>query len=162
MMGIRVLTLMGSISPFFRRFWPFLRDKIGTTFDQFHQFSSLPHGFSSFFVTLIPMIDSPSRLGDFWPISLLGSFYKFLAKKNVGRLSGATDKLISPNQSTFLECRLLVDGVFAMNELVDLAKKSKKSCFIFKVDFEKAFDSVSWYFLDNMHSYFGFNDKWKG
>jgi len=30
-----------------------------------------------------------------------------------------------------------------VNEVVDLAKKSKKECLIFKVDFEKSYDSVS-------------------
>lgn len=49
-----------------------------------------------------------------------------------------------------------------MKELVDLAKKSKKYFFIFKVDFDKSYDSVSWTFMDYMISNFGFNDKWKG
>ena len=31
----------------------------------------------------------------------------------------------------------------AVNEVVDLAKKSKQDCLIFKVDFEKAYDLVS-------------------
>lgn len=42
---------------------------------------------------------------------------------------------------------------------MDLAKKSKKSCFSFKVDFEKDYDLVSWYFLDYMLYRSGFNDK---
>lgn len=46
-----------------------------------------------------------------------------------------------------------------MSELVDLVKKSKKSCLIFKVDFEKAYNSVSWSFLDYVLSHFGYNDK---
>lgn len=48
-------------------------------------------------------------------------------------------KLIFSNQYVFLKGMLLVDGVVAVNELVDLAKCSKKSCLIFKVDFEKAY-----------------------
>jgi hypothetical protein len=31
----------------------------------------------------------------------------------------------------------LVDGVVAVNEIIDLAKRSQKECLIFKVDFEK-------------------------
>lgn len=48
-----------------------------------------------------------------------------------------------------------------MNELVDLVKCRKKSCLLFKVDFEKAYDSVSWSFIDYMLSRFEFNDKWR-
>jgi len=35
-----------------------------------------------------------------------------------------------------------VDGVVAVNEIIDLARKSRRECLIFKVDFEKACDSV--------------------
>jgi hypothetical protein len=61
----------------------------------------------------------------------------------------------------FLKGRLLVDGVLVVNEVVDLAKKSGKDCLIFKVDFEKAYDSVDWSFLDYMLGRFGFSDKWR-
>ncbi|PNY12727.1 ribonuclease H [Trifolium pratense] len=71
------------------------------------------------------------------------------------------DSLISKNQSAFLKGRLLVDGVLAINEVVDWVKKKKKECLIFKVDFEKAYDSVSWSFLDYMLRGFGFGEKWR-
>jgi hypothetical protein len=53
-----------------------------------------------------------------------------------------------------------VDGVVAVNEVIDVARKLKKKCLIFKVDFEKAFDSVSWVFLEYMLVRLGFSDKW--
>jgi hypothetical protein len=56
---------------------------------------------------------------------------------------------------------LLVDGVLVVNEMVVLAKKSGRGCLIFKVDFEKAYDSVEWSFLDYMLERFGFSDKWR-
>lgn len=59
-------------------------------------------------------------------------------------------KLISLNQSTLLKARFLIDGVVALIELMDMVKKRKNLCFIFKVDFEKAYDLVSWSFLDYM------------
>lgn len=59
-------------------------------------------------------------------------------------------KLISLNQSTLLKVRFLIDGVVALIELVGMVKKRKNLCFIFKVDFEKAYDLVSWSFLDYM------------
>ncbi|XP_071715249.1 uncharacterized mitochondrial protein AtMg01250-like [Rutidosis leptorrhynchoides] len=33
---------------------------------------------------------------------------------------------------------------------------------MFKVDFEKAFDSLSWEFLDDMMGFMGFGVKWRG
>jgi hypothetical protein len=48
-----------------------------------------------------------------------------------------------------------------VNEVVDMAKRSGRSCLIFKVDFEKAYDSVEWSFLDYMLDRFGFCAHWK-
>lgn len=96
-MRISVLIPMNSISPFFRRFWPFLLGEIKTMFEQFHKFFSLQHGFSSFFATLTPKIDYHSHIGYFRPISFVGSFYKLLGKVLVERFSSVMDKLISFN-----------------------------------------------------------------
>ncbi|MCI00949.1 LINE-1 reverse transcriptase like, partial [Trifolium medium] len=71
------------------------------------------------------------------------------------------DKLISPNQTTFIQGRQLVGGVVAVNEIIDLAKKFRKECLIFKVDFEKAYDSLSWGFLEYMMRRFGFGLRWR-
>lgn len=76
------------------------------------------------------------------------------------RLTRVMDKLISPNQSTFLKGCLWVYGVVVLNELVDFTKKIKKECLIFKMDFEKAYNFVNWIFLDNMLARFGFSVKW--
>lgn len=44
--------------------------------------------------------------------------------------------------------------------MVDLAKRSKKEFFIFKVDFRKAYDSISSKFLEYMKVRHGFCPKW--
>jgi hypothetical protein len=66
--------------------------------------------------------------------------------------------LVAHTQSAFIKGRNLVDGVLVVNEVVDLAKKSGKECLIFKVDFEKAYDSVEWSFLEYMLRRFGFDE----
>jgi len=53
-----------------------------------------------------------------------------------------------------------VDGVLVVNELVDYAKRAKKECLIFKVDFEKAYDSVDRGFLEYMLNMVGMGRKW--
>lgn len=71
------------------------------------------------------------------------------------------NKLIFPSQSAFLKGRMLIDGVMVINELVDLARRSRKVCLIFKVDLEKTYDLVSWSFLKYMLIRFDINDKWR-
>jgi hypothetical protein len=53
-----------------------------------------------------------------------------------------------------------LDGVVVLNEIIDLAKREKDECFLFKVDFERAYDTVSWRFLERMMVKMGFSECW--
>jgi hypothetical protein len=82
-----------------------LKDEVDSMFQQLFHTATLPRGFSSYFITLIPKVPSPSRIGDFRPISLLGSLYKLVAKVLAARLAPVMDKLIASNQSAFIKER---------------------------------------------------------
>jgi hypothetical protein len=146
---------------FFKHFWYLVKNKIRIFFDQFHGNGALPRGLLSYFVALIPKVKNPSCVKEFRPISLLGSLYKLLSKVLAAHLSKVMNPIISASQSAFLKGRHLVEGVLIINEVVDLAKRKKKECLILKVDFEKAYDSVDWGFLDYMLVRCGFCDKWR-
>ncbi|MCH86627.1 LINE-1 reverse transcriptase like, partial [Trifolium medium] len=126
---------------FLKKFWDLLKGDFRIMFDQFHGNSCLPKSFLSYFVTLVPKVNSPSNISDFRPISLIGCLYKLIAKVLAKRLAKVIDSVVALNQSAFIKGRNLVDGVLVVNEVVELAKKTKRECLIFKVDFEKAYDS---------------------
>ena len=69
--------------------------------------------------------------------------------------------LIDERQSAFIKDRHILHGTLILNEAVEEAKKCKKPALVFKVDFEKAYDSVSWSFLDYMLDRMGFNLTWR-
>lgn len=118
-------------------------------------------GSNTSFLVLIPKRDNPVGLNDYRPISLVECISKVLAKLLVERLSKVMSSIISKSQTTFLKGRNILDGVVVLNEVLDYARKRRKLCMIFKVDFEKAYDSVSWEFLDYMFFILGFNTKWR-
>jgi len=145
---------------FVKEFWYLIKDEVRIMFDQFHGNEEIPKSMLAYFVALIPKVSSPMAMKDFRPISLLGCFYKILAKVLARRLAGVMNSIISPTQSAFLKGRSLMDGVLVVNELVDFAKKKNKQCLIFKVDFEKAYDSVDWSFLVYVMERVGLSPKW--
>jgi hypothetical protein len=86
--------------------------------------------------------------------------YKILSKILANRLKQVMCKLISKCQSAFLPQRQILDGVVVLNEIIDLAKRRKDECLLFKVDFERAYDSVNWGFLEKMMIKMGFSEGW--
>jgi hypothetical protein len=132
---------------FLKDSWDLLKGEVRILFDQFPGNCSLPKSFLSYFVTLIPKVESPFGLSDYRPISLLGSLYKIIAKVLANRLAKVMNSIIPTTQSAFIKGRNLVDGVMVVNEIIDLAKKTGRECMVFKVDYEKAYDSVDWGFF---------------
>jgi hypothetical protein len=145
---------------FIKQFWYLIKHEVRIFFDQFHGNDVFPRSLLSYFVTIIPKVKCPLSLKEFRPISLLGSIYKILAKVLAGRLAKVMNPLISKNQSAFLKGRHLEDGVLIVNEVVEVARLRKRECLILKVDFEKAYDSVEWSFLEYMLRRMGFVSKW--
>lgn len=45
--------------------------------------------------------------------------------------------------------------------MVDFSKKAKENCLLFKVDFKKAYDKVSWDYLTFVMKKMGFGECWK-
>ena len=80
----------------------------------------------------------------------MGCLYKILAKLLANRLRQVMGTVISDTQSAFVKHRQILDGILVANEVVDEARKLKKELLLFKVDFEKAYDSVDWGYLDEV------------
>lgn len=68
------------------------------------------------FIALIPKKQGASDLRDYKPISLIGGFYKLLAKVLSLRLRKVIGKLISDSQHVFVGERQIMDASFIANE----------------------------------------------
>ena len=102
----------------------------------------------------------PQLQNEYRPISLIGCIYKIVAKVLANRLKKVMPFIIHERQSAFIEGRHMLYSALIANEVIDEAKRCHKMCMVFKVDYEKAYDSVSWNFLIYMMSRMGFCTKW--
>ncbi|GJY97741.1 RNA-directed DNA polymerase, eukaryota [Tanacetum coccineum] len=127
----------------------------------FFLFGDIPKGCNSSFIVLIPKFPGANMVKDFRPISLIGSLYKIIAKVLANRLVDKLGSIVNEVQSAFVKDRQILDGPFILDELIQWCKKKRKHLLVFKVDFEKAFDSVRWDFLDDLLFKFGFGGKWR-
>lgn len=86
--------------------------------------------------------------------------YKIVSKLLANRMKKVMPFIIDESQSAFIEGRHLLHSMLIANEVIEEAKRDSKSCLVFKVDFEKAYDSMSWDFLLYMLQRTGFCPKW--
>ncbi|GJY11301.1 putative RNA-directed DNA polymerase, eukaryota, reverse transcriptase zinc-binding domain protein [Tanacetum coccineum] len=127
---------------FVKKYWDLLHIDIQTFVNDFFTSGMFPPGSNSSFFTLILKVPNPLYIKDYRPISLIGVHYKIVAKILANRLSKVIDSIISHEQSAFILGRQILDGPLILSEVIDWYKKRKKKMMLFKVDFEKAFDSA--------------------
>ncbi|KAL5542776.1 hypothetical protein UlMin_010486 [Ulmus minor] len=90
-------------------------------------------------ITLLPKIKNPTRISEFWPISLC-------------------------NQSAFIPGRLISDNAIIDFECLHAIKrrKTKKNYMALKLDMAKAYNRVEWEFIQKIMHKLGFSDVWTG
>lgn len=84
--------------------------------------------------------------------------YKIITKVHTLRITRVAGKMVGKQQTPFHPGRKILDGVVILHEVLHELKRSKTPEVILKLDFEKAYDKVSWKFLEVMKK--GFDSKW--
>ncbi|GJR37726.1 RNA-directed DNA polymerase, eukaryota [Tanacetum coccineum] len=144
---------------FFKKHWDIVEHDVISYVKDFEVSAHIPKGCNSSFITLVPKVEDPLTIGDFRPISLIGCQYKIIAKILARRLSRVVSSVIRDVQMAFIKGRQIIDGPLIVDEIIAWAKKYKNRLMFLKVDFEKAFDSLSWSFLFSILEQIGFSSK---
>ncbi|GKB19851.1 RNA-directed DNA polymerase, eukaryota [Tanacetum coccineum] len=161
-LAVKIVFLKYFSTQFTNRYWKLLKHDIVADIKEFFTSGTFPLGCNSSFIALIPKIHDAKVVKDYRPISLIGSLYKIIAKILANRLSFVISGLISDVQSAFVSNCQILGGPFILNEILSWFKHKKFKAMVFKVDFEKAFDSIRWDYLQDILKMFGFGDKWCG
>ena len=128
--------------------WEIVKDDMMRVFQEFFDNGVVNARTNATYICLIPKKLNSISSRDFRPISLVSSLYKILAKVLSLRLKEVLGETIDSSQGAFVQGRQILDLVLIANEVVEEYRVKKKEGIVFKIDFEKAYDHVSWDFLD--------------
>lgn len=99
-------------------------------------------------ITLIPKGNKPRNLLKHWrQISLLNTTYKLLSGCIANRIKPALTEIIHENQTGFLKGRFIGENSRILYDTMSCTEINNKPGLALFVDFEMAFDSVSWRFI---------------
>lgn len=147
---------------FFKLFWKdlgyFLLRAINASFIK----EELPDSLKRGVITCLPKGNKDKLLLKNWrPISLLNTSYKLASSCIAERLKTVLPNIINEDQTGFISGRYIGENVRLLYDIINYTEKNKIPGMLLLIDFEKAFDSVSWKFLFKVLEYFNFGDSFK-
>ncbi|XP_021985819.1 uncharacterized protein LOC110882016 [Helianthus annuus] len=150
----------GYTAAFFKSAWPIVGDDVSRAIIDFFDTGNLLRELNHTLIVLVPKVPSPSTVTDFRPIACCNVLYKCISKIVADRVKGALNDIVSINQSAFVPGRKISDNILLTQELMhNYHRNSGPPRCAFKVDIQKAYDTVDWNFLKNILMGFGFSSK---
>jgi hypothetical protein len=128
---------------FFQSCWDIVKYDLLQLFDDFHKENADISRINYGIITLLPKVTDAARIQQFRPICLLNYLYKLITKTLTLRLEVVAEKLIHPNQTTFMKGGNIMSGIMILHEVIHETKRRKQIGVILKLDFEKAYDKVN-------------------
>nr|GEW46638.1 hypothetical protein [Tanacetum cinerariifolium]GEW50942.1 hypothetical protein [Tanacetum cinerariifolium] len=111
-------------------------------------------------IALIPKVNAPARVNDYRPISCCNVLFKCISKIIANRIKDCLNRLVSLNQSAFVSGQSITDNILLTQEIMhNYHLDHGASRCTFKVDIQKAYDTVDWEFLRADLVGFGFHPR---
>jgi hypothetical protein len=100
-------------------------------------------------ITCIPKYGRDRRLLKNWrPISLLNVDYKIISGAIANRVKQVLPDIISNTQTGFMKGRFIGENTRLVYDIMNYCQLHKLPGLLLMIDFEKAFDTIEWEFID--------------
>ncbi|CAH9143761.1 unnamed protein product [Cuscuta epithymum] len=136
---------------FFQAYWDIVGPEVAQLVSGIFESGSLPKELNVTNLVLIPNKDKPENMGDWRPIALCNVVYKIFSKVLANRLKRILNDLVDDNQSAFIPGRSIINNVvvaFETHHYLKRKSSGKEGYVAMKLDMSKAYDRVSWRFLE--------------
>ncbi|VFR02689.1 unnamed protein product [Cuscuta campestris] len=142
---------------FFRHCWSTIHLHVTKVVQEYFIGVPIPQVFGSTTITLLPKKETYTSFDYYRPLSLSTFFSKIITRILSDRLKLLLHKLISKEQVAYQIGKDIEEHILLTKEMVHmLASGYRGSNIIIKLDLCKAFDTLSWEFLETILSKFGF------
>ena len=95
------------------------------------------------------------------PISLLNVTYKLASACIANRIKKTLPHLIHTDQTGFISGRFMGENIRNIYDLFKYTEKNNIPGLLLLIDFEKAFDSVAWSYINKVFNFFNFGESVK-
>ena len=120
----------------------------------------LPLSIRKVIITSLPKGDKPREFLKNWrPLSLLNVSYKLASSTIANRIKSVLPSIISETQTGFLKDRYIGESTRLIYDIIHHCETHNKPGILMLIDFEKAFDSISWDFMPTAFKYFNFGNS---
>jgi len=145
---------------FYIHFWNELKHPMLKSFQESFEKESLSTSQKLGIITCLPKPGkSKEDIKNWRPISLLNVDYKILSGVIANRLKSVLDSIISHSQKGFISGRYIGECTRLVSDLITNMKNKNIPGIILLIDFEKAFDTLEWKFLDKTLNNLKFGEK---
>jgi len=150
----------GFTSNFFHHFWDLIKVEVWQVVEESRTLRWMYLGLNATFIALVPKAEESNTPDKYRPIALCNIIYKIVSKVIATRLKPLLPLIISPEQSGYVEGWQIMDGIILTHEIIHSLKQTKKPSMLLKIDLSKAFDSISWVYIQKILAAFGFSPSW--
>ena len=113
-------------------------------------------------ITCLPKPNKARNILKNWrPISLLNVIYKLMSSAIANRLKTVLNKLINQDQKGFITGRYIGENIRVVYDVLFESKQQQIPGLLLSIDFQQAFDSISWKFIHKVLDYFNFGQSIK-
>ena len=149
----------GFTNEFYRKFWLILKTPLLNLMNSFFIKKHISQNHLMGIITCIPKGDKlRDNLKNWRPITLLNSIYKFYSAIWANRIKKHLPKLIGESQTGFVQNRFIGENTRLTLDILFESQFENSKGLLILVDFEKAFDSISWDFISKILKLFNFSD----
>ena len=128
--------------------------------NSFFETEKIPENFLLGISTCIPKGNKArNRFNNWRPITLLNSLYKFHSGIWANRIKKILPKLIGESQKGFVQDRFIGENTVLTLDILQETLLNGDTGLMILVDFEKAFDAISWEYISKILKIFKFSKK---